>query len=1539
MWVKHPHAIKKVLKISLKVLAALLLILLSAAVALQSPAVQTWVGRKVLHALQDRMEGEITFDKIHIKPFNTLVVNNLALVDRNPEGTGHPLGAIDTVLKAETVSATFSLKGLFQKEGLHVKKATVEHGYLALAIEPSKDTLHPSETNLLRTLGITPKKKDTKREHVFDIGRVELKDFGFKMKNYIAYKGGHPSGSIDFTDLDISEINLRGKDLVLGGGIMSGTAEELSLREKSGFVCNHLSGSTRVGNGKTLIEHLRIRDVFSDLSLPQLDFLYQDTKSWSNFLEEVRIRGLIRNSRLSMQTLGYFAPGLAGKSMIARLDGRVDGYVRNFTLDNLHVETLESNVSTTLSGRVSGLPAIRSVQVDAAVKNLAFTTQGLNKLLSGFAPGTKLDLSRFAPGEQIQFDGTVKGRLDQLNVHGKALADNGSMTADLHLHNLVGSKRAPAVGGTLRTVNLDLGRLAGISALGPCTLRTALNATFTPGNPSVKLDTLFIDRLNALGYDYSGIAANGTYSDNAFNGKVICSDPNLNFLFQGLFTLSRKTENAIYQFYANVGYADLHALGLDKRDISRLSFQTHANFNAVKGGDVIGNIDVSRLMLEDESGRHRIGDINITSHANDDVNRIRLTSAFAEASYLGSAFVGDFVKDLRRVSSARELPSLDRLKQQEYSGNDYRVSLVLRDTKNILSFFKPGLYVADGTSLDLTVGKDGSLAAKVGSQRIAYLDKYIKGIRLDLDNKDGNLTGKLVSDEINISPVFTRGNQLRLLADDDHIGLGLVYDNETDLENKGELVLTAQLSRDKADSLCVDASILPSNLYLNGEAWKIGQTGIRLAHGRVRVDDLLVSGTGQSIQLGGGFSKTRPDTLTLALDQFNLDMLNHFTKQNMGIQGKVTGSAVLVSPVGSDMRLLADLTADQTSLGGEPLGDVKIASIWDEVEKGFRLRLRNDLEGRSSLNLDGLLVPSRKTLSARIDLDSLNLGYARPVLASIFSDASGSIDGTLTVGGPLDKLDISSQDLRFDNAFLKVAFTNVGYTVNGPLHIDSEGVWFDQVTLSDRYGARGAVRGSIEWNHLKDMTLNALLNVRNMEVLDLGEKDNPTFYGHVFATGDVSITGPFDRILLDVNASTAKDGEFHIPLGSASSKGSSNLLTFKTFEEDIELDPYEEMLATLRPKKRKESDLGIRLRIDVNPRTAAVLEVDKATGNVLSGQGSGLIDLEVHPAQDVFHINGDYNISGGTYHFVALGIAKRDFTIQDGSTVKFNGDIMDSDLNINALYRTKTSLGTLIADSTSISTRRTVECGINITDKIRNPRLGFSINIPDLDPTTQARVESALSTEDRVQKQFVSLLLTNSFIPDEQSGIVNNTSTLYSNVTEIMANQLNSILQKLDIPVDLGLDYQQGAGGNDLFDVAVSTELFNNRVIVNGAIGNRQWHNSTATDEVVGDLDIEIKLDKPGAVRLNLFSHSADMYTSYLDNSQRNGIGIAYQKEFNTFKEFFQNLFGRKADRRRRRERMEGQLVREERPAEERRREGRRPRRQEEEKVKITIEE
>ncbi len=187
--------------------------------------------------------------------------------------------------------------------------------------------------------------------------------------------------------------------------------------------------------------------------------------------------------------------------------------------------------------------------------------------------------------------------------------------------------------------------------------------------------------------------------------------------------------------------------------------------------------------------------------------------------------------------------------------------------------------------------------------------------------------------------------------------------------------------------------------------------------------------------------------------------------------------------------------------------------------------------------------------------------------------------------------------------------------------------------------------------------------------------------------------------------------------------------------------------------------------------------------------------------------------------------------------------------------------------------------------------------MPDLDPTTRSQVESALNTTDKIQKQFVSLLLIGSFLPNETSGVFNQSSLLVSNVADVMSSQINNIPQRLDIPLDIGFGYQERGSGQNLFDVAVSTELFENRVIVGGSFGNRRYSAGGGRGDFAGDLDIQVKLDPEGQYRFNIFSHSADEFTSYLDFSQRNGVGVSFQKEYNSVADFFRNLFTSKKKR------------------------------------------
>jgi len=368
-------------------------------------------------------------------------------------------------------------------------------------------------------------------------------------------------------------------------------------------------------------------------------------------------------------------------------------------------------------------------------------------------------------------------------------------------------------------------------------------------------------------------------------------------------------------------------------------------------------------------------------------------------------------------------------------------------------------------------------------------------------------------------------------------------------------------------------------------------------------------------------------------------------------------------------------------------------------------------------------------------------------------------------------------------------------------------------------------------------------------------------------------------------------------------KQESATLTFLAppSEEEIEEEEMKKPAkVVVNTSDQPAEEEGLRLLADVSLTTTPAVqlsaEIDAGGDNVVTVGGNGTVKVTYDSQTDELALGGDYTIREGRFKLSAAGVFSKDFDISDGSSVRFAGDLMDTELDITATNTVKASVGTLISDTTSVSTRRDVICGISVSDRLRNPKLQFSVDVPDLDPATEALVRSELNTEDKVQKQFLALVATGSFLPGDQSGINNQfgSGIILSNLTAIASGQISSLLQRAGIPVDLGVNYMQNEAGNDIVDLNLSTQFFDNRVIVNGSVGNRQY-STTSDDNLVGDIDVEIKMDRSGRLRAKLFSHSADDYTNYLDNSQRSGAGISYQREFDNLWDFLKSIFKKNA--------------------------------------------
>ena len=1489
---------KKVLRITGIILTILLLLILGAAVAVQSPRVQTALARKALDMLSDKADADITFGKISVKPFDAVYIEDLCVKDRNPYAAPAIDGyvPVDTFAFLGSVSARFSLKGLFKKEGLHFSKVCVEDGILNLVVETrAPDSPYGSDsgnvTNIQRIFRIRKNTGEKKEQgSIFDIREATVRNFTFRLRNprleerYLREGRTFREGGINWNDMEVvADVDAEG--LKMAGGLMEGRARNVSLKEKSGLSITSLQGVAKAGKGVATITDIRIRDGKSDIHVPSL-ILTGTNEDFGDFEENVIIDAILSPSVIDMPTIAWFAPALKSNTFNGRVSAKVSGTVDKLSVNGLSFTTSSGSASGQASVNIKGLPDTEGMILDATVKDFRFTTKGLGEFIRDWAPRAKVDLSKFARGTAFSFSGKAAGKLDDLKVDG-TLSGAGEVKAALMIRNLIDKDRDIAISGTLGGDRLDLRKITGADKLGHATFGTALEAVLTGDGPVLKIDSLKIDRLGLLGYDYTGIQGKGTWSGSTFDGRITCNDPNLNFLFQGVFDLSKRTSNAAYQFYANVGYADLNALHLDNRGPSKVSFQTNANFIRTIREGMIGDISLAGLVLENEYGKYDLGEVSVQSHSSDGLHRIKIESGFADATFSGTAPITDMVRDLQGLTLMKELPSLYKDPSYENSGASYDILARLHDTRELLAFVAPGTYIADNSAFKIKISGDGIVDGGFSSGRIAFKDKYFKDLSLAFNNRSGGLTATLSGKEARIGGITLLGSSAKLYAADDAFTLNYGFYNGDEPENSGRVHLDGTLSRTEEDSLAVTVKLMPSRLCYNGDGWDLSSGDVTLRGSRIRVDSLLASCNGQRLTIGGAVSPSVSDTLGVDVENFDLALLNNFTGGKFGVSGKATGKVLLTSPLKPVPGILAGLHCDGAALAGRPMGRLDVSSDWDSSDRKYLISATTVLDGRKNLDLNGFYRPSDKKVSMLASLDGLDLGYAAPILEGVFRDVGGGLYGLLELSGTIDKPHLESRDTEIRDGRLTLDYTNVPYKVSGPFTLSENGLAFNDIALSDRYEGRGTVSGGLTFDSFKDLALDTRIRFTDMECLDTPDGDD--FYGNVFATGRVAVTGPLNDLTVDIVASTGKRGTIHIPLGYASAKA-KNLLTFVERDQVVEADPYDLMMNTITGSVKKKNDLDVKLRVTATPDITAKIEVDRAKGNVLTGVGNGTIDIESRSRDGLFTINGNYTLTSGSYKLNVGNIVSRDFTIRDGSSLRFNGDVMDTDLDIDGLFLTKASLSTLLADTTSTVTRRSVECGISITEKLRNPAIELSINVPDLDPTTQTQVEAALNTEDKVQKQFIYLLLTGGFLPSEESGIVNNSGMLYSNASNIMANQLNSIFEKLDIPLDLGLNYQSSERGTDIFDVALSTQLFNNRVVVNGTLGNRM-SSVTGTDDVVGDLDIEVKLNRPGTLRLNLFSHSADQYTNYLDNTQRNGAGLSYQREFYTFRQLIRSMF------------------------------------------------
>jgi hypothetical protein len=528
----------------------------------------------------------------------------------------------------------------------------------------------------------------------------------------------------------------------------------------------------------------------------------------------------------------------------------------------------------------------------------------------------------------------------------------------------------------------------------------------------------------------------------------------------------------------------------------------------------------------------------------------------------------------------------------------------------------------------------------------------------------------------------------------------------------------------------------------------------------------------------------------------------------------------------------------------------------------------------------GNIYPEREheNFDMKVDVDNLKVRTFEPFLKGIFSRMRGYGSGALTLTGDFSD-PVLKGSVKLMRTELLVDYLRTSYSFTGDFKFDKDRMYFDDIQLIDSTFGKGTVSGTISHKAFANFGLDLTLDANNLVALNTPFNPNEVYYGKAKTTGTMTLKGPVEDLVLKANVTSEKGTAVVIPISFSRSISDNNFIQYKK-HGDVEK-------AAAIPAPVESSVFSVQLRMDVtrNANIGIVLPYQMGTIDVY---GDGLVNLGVDTRGE-YSMYGNYVMDHGNFMFNFQNILKKNFQIQKGGTITFNGSPYDADIQLQAVYKVKTSLAGLPGIPADYqSSRVNVNCNINLAGNLYNPEIKFSLKMPDATEELQRAIYSVIDTSNAIEmnQQMISLLVLNTF--STSSGINNTTAALGISSYEIISAQLSRMLSQISKDFDIGVNYRPGDQISPTeLELALSTQLWDNRVTIDGAVGMNTYSDAAQTTQIIGDVLVEVKITEDGRLRFKAFNRTNSagdvLISGYSPYTQ--GIGIVFRKEFNNFGE------------------------------------------------------
>ncbi|WP_418405303.1 translocation/assembly module TamB domain-containing protein [Alistipes putredinis] len=1500
---------RRIVNILAKMVSAIVLALiflpLLVALLFEIPAVQNFVAREATEIISRKLGTRISIDRVDIGLFYRVSLDGFYVEDFQR----------DTLLYAGRLDARIKSLGLFGG-GLVFSRAELSDARFCLRETPD------GEMNIKQVVDKLSKKDKARAEGKFrlEIERLETDGLDFCMERL---EHRNPSYGVDFADMHLIDIRAELKNFTIDGPVIHTDIGRLAMRERSGFVVEDLAGCLCIANGCIDIREGHIRTAKSNIELPSLSLIGLDWALYKNFVEEVDITAQVVNTTLSSDDIAYFSPKMKDWHLtLTDVNADVSGPVADMSGSLRSVRT-GADTKLSVDFAAQGLPDVGKGHFKADISELTTSAADVDRLAAALTgknlPDEVLRIAKNAG--KIGLTGKFDGTLTAFAADAALATEIGGATCLLQVSSLRDGCRG--VLGDVKTSSLQLGELLENDLLGPLSLNVHVNGELSSEHSDAEVSGEIL-RLGINGYDYDSLRMKGHLVNREFNGLIEARDRNLRFDFRGLLDLNDE-QRPRYDFALDLEEANLAALGVNRRDsVSVLAARIAARAVGRTLDDLNGIIFVRDVSYRYNDRELAADSVVIVGRNSLSDKFIRLRSDFVDADYEGKTSYKEVFAYLQQ-RFRDYVPTLDggpgwqaqHPDTVELADGYSQLTVNVRKINPLVNAVSPGLQIADGSQLLLRINPaNDKLSFEAASDYIERGRMLVTRLNLDAHNRGDSLvfaasTEDLYLNSFHMSRVGMSGgakdNKLELITDfADTIG-----------DVSGRIGFRSEFARGRGPAgRQIDLRLTPSYISRGEKTWNIYTDGITADTSRIRIDRFRMVNAGQQLLLDGVVSRRLQDSVQLTLHNFELAPFSQFTS-SMGyrVDGRTNGSATMKAVLGAG-EVQADIVVDSISINDLAVPSIWLRSRWDFIQNraGILVQQRENLDTL----VRGFYAPSQKRYYARATLDAVELSALDPLLKGVVERTGGNADVDIALRGSGKEANLSGQ-IAVRDFTTTVDFTQVTYTMpRAVIEVKNNHLIAEGVPLYDPEKNEGLFSIDLNLEYLSNIFYSVKVLPKELMVLNTTSKDNDLFYGRIFASGSATIAGSKGGVKMDIVATTEGDSEFYMPLSGQSNAKTADFVTFVT-PEQIDTTDYlvrKKLLFQQQGRKKEAagSTMDITMALNVQDNTAFQLVIDPTVGSALKGRGNGMLNLHINPGNGIFNMYGDYTLIEGSFLFSLQNIITKKFIIESGSMIQWTGEPVDARLDINAVYKLKTSLQPLLNTVTAssdddqsgsrISDRSVpVDCKIHIGGRLSNPQLDFSVVVPVTDIETQAAVASVLNTQEAQAQQFISLVALGTF---SNSGSANiGASSGVATGLEMLTNQLTNWFSTDDYRIIL--NYRAGSEmTGDEVDFGFSTNLINNRLLVevegNYIIDNKQAVSNNVSN-FMGEAHVTWLIDKSGNLRLKAFTQTIDRFDEN-QGLQETGIGISYKEDFNNFKDLKQRIRDRFTNKKRQKKRQ-----------------------------------